>query len=144
MTTLVKPSHKLTFRDRLSQLSFEQAVRLLGDEGRKMLIRGANREINIREQVYFGGDLLRVTFPSPAGPPEAIATLTLSPDARDRLRWNCDRCDVVCEHVGAMFSLILEYKTVLGLAAPPPKREKAIDLSEQAIVEQALADRRER
>jgi hypothetical protein len=144
MTTLVKPSHKLTFRDRLSQLNFEQAVKLLGDNGRKLILKGSAREIHPREDIYLAGDLLRVSFPSPRGGSEAIATLTLSADARDRLRWNCDRCDVACEHVGAMFSFVLENKTTLGLAAPPPEREVATDLSEEAVVAQALADRRER
>ena len=30
----VKPGHLLTFRDRLSRLSFEQACKLLGPSGR--------------------------------------------------------------------------------------------------------------
>lgn len=144
MTTLVKPSHKLTFRDRLSQLNFEQAAKLLGEDGKKLILKGSAREIRLREDVYFGGDLLRVSFPSPGGGNEAIATLTLSADVPDRLRWNCDRCALACEHVGALFSFLLETKTGLGLAAPPPERAAAADLSEEAIVERALADRRER
>jgi hypothetical protein len=43
MTTLVKPSHKLTFRDRLSQLNFEQAAKLLGVEGKKLILKGSVR-----------------------------------------------------------------------------------------------------
>jgi hypothetical protein len=144
MTTLVKPSHRLTFRDRLSQLNFEQAAKLLGEEGKRLILKGSAREIRLREDVYLGGDLLRVTFPLPGGGTEAIATLTLAADVPDRLRWNCDRCALACEHVGAMFSFLLETKMGLGLAAPPPERKAAADLSETAIVERALADRRER
>jgi hypothetical protein len=144
MTTRVKPSHKLTFRDRLSQLNFEQAAKLLGEEGKKLILKGSAREIRLREDVYLGGDLLRISFPSPSGGNEAIVTLTLSADARDRLHWNCDRCSFACEHVGALFSFVLETKIGLGLAAPPPERKVPAELSEDAIVEQALSDRRER
>ena len=48
-------------------------------------------------------------------------------------------------HVGATFSLILEEKSALGLAAPPPEpRTPAESLSEDELVERALADRAER
>jgi hypothetical protein len=144
MTALVKPSSKLTFRDRLSQLSFEQAAKLLGDQGKKLILKGSVREIRLREDVYLGGDLFRVSFPSPAGGTEAIATLTFTSDAPDWLRWNCDRCAFACEHVGAMFSFLLETKMGLGLAAPPPERTVTDTLNEETIIEQALADRRAR
>ncbi|MCH8840535.1 MAG: DEAD/DEAH box helicase, partial [Planctomycetes bacterium] len=49
-----------------------------------------------------------------------------------------------CEHAGAAFALMLEEKTALGLAAPPPERVPVESLSEQELVEQALADREER
>ena len=81
MAGLVKPSSKLTFRDRLSQLSFEKAAKLLGDDGKKLILKGSAREVRLREDVYLGGDLFRVSFPSPAGGMEAIATLTVASDA---------------------------------------------------------------
>ena len=130
MTTLVKPGNKLTFQDRLSHLNFEQAAKLLGPNGKKLIIKGSAREVRLREDVYLGGDLLRVSFPAPAGGTEAIATLTLSSDAPQRLRWNCDRCETACEHVGALFSFLLENKSGLRLAAPPPERETAKELNE--------------
>jgi superfamily II DNA or RNA helicase len=144
MTTLVKPGNKLTFQDRISHLNFERAAKLLGPSGKKLIIEGSAREVRLREDVHLGGDLLRVSFPSPAGGVEAIATMTLSSDAPQRLRWNCDRCETACEHVGALISFLLENKSGLRLAAPPPERETANELSEEAIVERALADRRER
>jgi superfamily II DNA or RNA helicase len=140
----VKPSHKLTLHDRLSRLTFDQACKLLGDEGRKLIMQGSRREIDVREHVYLGGDLLRVTFPEPGGKVEAVTTLTLMADRKDRLHWNCDRCFRACEHVGAMFSLVLENKVGLGLAAAPPEREPAGELSEEELVGRALADREER
>ena len=116
MTTLVKPGNKLTFQDRLSHLNFEQAAKLLGPKGKKLIIQGSAREVRLREEVYLGGDLLRVSFPSPAGGMEAIATLTLSSDAPQRLRWNCDRCETACEHVGACFRFC--WRTSRGFAWP--------------------------
>ena len=58
----VKPINKLTFHDRLSRLTFLQAAKLLGEEGRKLIMRGAKYEIDVKEDVHLSGDLLRVTF----------------------------------------------------------------------------------
>ena len=102
--TTVKPSAKLTLHDRLSRLTFDLACKLLGTEGKKLILQGSKREIDLREDVYFGGDLLRVSFRGPNGKTEANATITLMDEHRDRLHWNCDRCFRPCEHVGAMFS----------------------------------------
>src|SRR3990172_9838737 len=62
-----KPSHKLSFRDRLSRLSFEQACKLLGPKGQRLIQQGGKREIDLKEHVYLGGDLLRVRFPGIGG-----------------------------------------------------------------------------
>ena len=140
----VKPAHLLTFHDRLSRLHFEQAAKLLGPEGKKLISAGSKWDIHGPDDVYLGGDLLRITFPGPDGP-WAICTLTMAARAKDRLLCNCDRCSGACEHLGAMFSYVLEHKTQLGLAVAPPEREKnVVDLHEDAVVAQALADRKER
>src|SRR5712691_9073883 len=135
----VKPIHKLTFHDRLSRLTFDQAAKLLGEEGRKLIMHGAKYEIDVKEEVYLTGDLLRVRLRD-----GAVATLTLMSEAVARLHWNCNQCDTACEHVGAMFSMLLESKTQLGLAAPPPERTAVASLNEQQLVWQAVADRQER
>ena len=49
-----------------------------------------------------------------------------------------------CEHAGAAFSLILEEKLALGLADAPPERAPVESQSEEALVAQALAERKER
>jgi hypothetical protein len=136
MTT--KPSHRLTLRDRLSRLTFTQACKLLGNEGRQLIQRGGNWEIDIEEQVYLEGDLFRVKFD------DAVVSITLMADAKDRLHWNCTACEWPCEHAGAAFSLLLEEKTALGLAAPPPERIPVESLSEEQLVARALAERDER
>src|SRR4029079_1324543 len=61
--TTVKASGQLTLRDRLSRLTFEQACKLLGPEGRKLIQRGSQWEVNLDEDVYLGGDLFRLKCP---------------------------------------------------------------------------------
>lgn len=138
----VKPSHRLTLRDRLSRLSLEQAAQLLGRRGRKLILDGAKWEIDPAEDVFLGRSLLRVTLRG-AGGVAAVTTLSLADHARDRLLWSCDRCPDPCEHVGAMFSLVLEQKTQLGLAVPPEPAGGG-DLSEEELVARAIAERAQR
>jgi hypothetical protein len=142
--TTVKPSHKLTFRDRLSQLNFEQARKLLGKDAKRLIHQGAKFAVDLKQDVYLGGDLLRVTFRDPDGRVQANATLTMSAEARDRLLWNCDLCRCTCEHVGALFSIALEDKMELGLSAAPAEREIALDLTEEELVARATKEREER
>jgi superfamily II DNA or RNA helicase len=142
--TTTKATGKLTLRDLLSHLSFTQACKLLGQHGKQYIVEGSKLHIDEPEQVYFGGDLVRVTYPECAGEPEAIATLTLKSDQKDRLQWNCTRCTGPCEHVGGLLSLVLENKTAFGLAAAPPERVPVESLSEPELVQLALAEREER
>jgi hypothetical protein len=51
---------------------------------------------------------------------------------------------MLCEHIGAAFSLILDEKMTLGLAAPRPERVPVESLSERELIEQAIEERRER
>ena len=88
--------------------------------------------------MYLGNDLFRLSLG------DAIVTITLMAEARQRLHWNCTRCDQACEHAGAAFSLVLEEKMALGLAAPPPERVPVEALSEKELVRQAVEDRRQR
>src|SRR5262245_19659844 len=142
--TAVKSGSELTLRDRLSRLTFEKACKLLGPFGRKLIMKGGARSIVIDEQVYLGDDLFRLTLRGPSGEVEAIVTITPMAEARERLHWRCDLCHAACEHVGAAFSLILEAKTPLGLAAPPPERVPVESLSEEELVIVALKERKER
>jgi superfamily II DNA or RNA helicase len=142
--TTVKASGELTLRDRLSRLTFEKACKLLGPNGKKLIPCGGHWPIKLDEDVYLGDDLFRLTCPSYSDQPGAIVTITLMAEARDRLHWRCDQCEGACEHVGAAFSTILESKTALGLAAPPPERVPVESLSEEALVKLALDERMER
>jgi hypothetical protein len=124
-TAKVLPSGRLSLKDRLSRLTFSEVCKLLGPQGRQLIQRHANTwEFKLREDVYLGADLFRLRFPghSDDGSP-LVVTITLMAEARNRLHFRCNRCRQVCDHVGAAFSLILEEKLALGLAAPPKPRE---------------------
>jgi hypothetical protein len=138
MTT--KQTRDLTLRDRLSRLDFLHACKLLGEQGKKLIQQGGRHEFKLPDDVYLGDDLFRVRVD------EAIVTITRMAEARERLHWHCDRCQSACYHAGAAFALVLEEKTTLGLAAPPPeKRRVPIEsLAEDDLVARALAERRER
>ena len=141
------PSAKLSLRDRLSHLTFIDACKLLGAEGRKLIQESASLwDLDPVEDARLTGDLFTVKFPKEKGDTDpTIVSITLMAEVRQRLHWNCSKCFSACEHVGATFSLILEEKSALGLAAPPPEpRTPAESLSEDELVERALADRAER
>jgi superfamily II DNA or RNA helicase len=139
------PSDRLSLKDRLSRLTFADASKLLGADGRKLIQGSANDwMIRIPDDVYLGEDLLRVRFPAPLGAKPVIVMVTLMAEARGRLHYRCDQCETACDHVGAVFSLILEEKTALGLAAPPPERTPVESLADDDLVAQALADRAQR
>lgn len=137
-TTRTGSTRELTLKDRLSRLTYMQACKLLGTEGERLIRHGGAREIDIDEDVHFGGDLFRLRLNG------VVVTITQMAEAKQRLHWNCTACDGACEHVGAAFSLILEEKMALGLAAPPPERIPVESLSEQELVEQAISQRQER
>ena len=45
MTTKVKPSRRLTLHDRLSRLDFLQACKLLGENGKKLILKGEEHKL---------------------------------------------------------------------------------------------------
>jgi hypothetical protein len=149
MTTTVtrtRPSGQLSLKDRLSRLTFVDACKLLGPTGAKLIQNSANlNDIKIAEDVRLSEDLFRLRLPgeAPDGQPVDV-TITLMDEARQRLEWNCSQCFQACEHVGAAFSLILEDKLALGLAAPPKPRVPIESLGEEELVAKALAERAER
>ncbi|MBI2193575.1 MAG: DEAD/DEAH box helicase [Planctomycetes bacterium] len=134
----VKAGKDLTLRDLLSRLTYVQACRLLGPNGKKLIQAGGAHPVDIESQVALQGDLFRLRLPW------CVVTMTVMAGVRGRLRWNCTACDRACEHVGAAFSLILDEKTALGLAAPPPEDLPMELLDEKALEEWALSERRER
>jgi superfamily II DNA or RNA helicase len=138
MAVATKTEKELKLKDRLSRLTYRQACKLLGPEGTDLIRQGGKFDVRLDSDVYLGGDLFRLNIDG------AVATITLKAEARKRLHFNCTQCDRSCEHVGAAFSVILEEKTALGLAAPPKERNPVESLSETDLVQRAIEERQER
>lgn len=136
---VTKKSNRLTLRDRLSRLTYTQACQLLGEDGKRVIAEGGKRGIeDLEEAFYLGDDLFRLNVE------DAIVTITLMAERRDRLHFHCDQCSTVCEHIGAAVSVILEEKLLLGLSKPPEERVPVESLSDDELVARALEDRRVR
>ncbi len=140
MGTLPQPSRAPRFRDRLSHLSLEDASRILGPDGRRLLTRGGALELAAPDDLRIDEHEARVQWePGPGG---LTARLFFDPSVRGGLRAVCSACTRPCEHVGGLLSILLEQKTDLGLAAPPPDVIRATD--EEDLVAQALEERAKR
>jgi len=131
----ISTRNALTLQDRLSRLTYLRACKLLGEEGKRLIQLGGTYEIDIDEQVTMDGDVFRVRLP------ECVATIALTAHATQQLRCDCTACSATCEHVGAALSLILEEKTALGLAVPPPEGDPVESLTEQELICQAIEAR---
>ena len=139
-----KKSELLTLKDRLSQLNYNEACKLLGPEGRSLIQQGsAYQTEDFGRDVFLGDDLFRFNLRNAGWSDGAhpIVTITLMAEEQQRLRFNCTHCHAMCEHVGAAVSLILEEKSALGLATVPPDEIPMESLSEEELVAQALAER---
>ena len=132
-----KLADALTLKDRLSRLTFVEACKLLGEGGAKLIRQGAKLEID-PANVELNDFLLRVSLAN------ATVTICLSKAARQRLEWHCTACHENCEHVGAAFSLVLEDKSLLGLAEAPTDDTPLELLTEAQLVERMLAERQKR
>jgi superfamily II DNA or RNA helicase len=130
--------HMRTLRDKLSHLSFLQACKLLGPKGQALIMEGGKFEIDIFNQVSLKDDRFRLTLE------DAVVEINLSDDKRQRFNLRCSLCNGACVHQGAALSLILEEKLTLGLSAPPPERRPVESLDEAALVDRAIAERRQR
>src|SRR5438045_7298240 len=117
-----KKSTELTLIVKLSRLSYQQTLKLLGSDGPKLLRAGDTWDFRIEEDVYLNEDLFRLKFPLAPGETESppVVTISLMDPSNGRLRWNCTGCESLRWHVGAAISFILGEKLTLGLAAPLP------------------------
>ncbi len=127
-------------RDRLAHLNYRQACKLLGPKGPKLIREGGRMDIDPEAQVNLGVDTLTLKLNG------LKAQIRLDNRKPGHLAFACSQCRGVCEHVGAAFSLVLEEKLSLGLAAPPEEKQsgKSLDVSEQDLIEKALEERLER
>jgi SNF2 family DNA or RNA helicase len=128
----------LTLKDKLSHLNYRKACKLLGGEGEKLIMKGGKFDIDIDGQVEFTNGTFNLNLP------DALVTISHTPEADQYLRFRCSSCETVCIHVGAAFSLVLEEKLALGLAAPPPEKTPVESLSEEEAIQQAIDERTQR
>jgi len=127
-----------TLKDKLSHLTYMQAVKLLGIQGKALLMMGGKFDIDVFEQVTLDNERFQLKLE------DAIVDIRLDPMKPQRIQMTCSACPAICEHQGAALSLILEEKTALGLAAPPPERVPVESLSDTELIDQAISDRKER
>src|SRR6266704_6572522 len=73
-----KKSTELTLIDKLSRLSYQQTLRLLGSDGPKLLRAGDSWDFRIEEDVYLNEDLFRLKFPLAPGETESPPVVTIS------------------------------------------------------------------
>lgn len=130
-------SKDLTLRDKLSHLTYTQACRLLGAEGKQLLLEGGRFDLDMTD-VKLSPHVLTARVQG------ATVRVFLHNAANRGLTFSCSQCDQACEHAGATFSSILEEKLALGLARPPKERTPVESLGEKELVRRALADREER
>jgi superfamily II DNA or RNA helicase len=128
----------ITLKDKLSHLSYIQACKLLGPQGKQLILEGGKYAIDPFEQVTLNNRRFSLALK------EARVDITLDPNKRQRLNIRCSACPVACDHQGAALSLILEEKLSLGLSAPPPERIPMESLSDEALLKDAIADRTQR
>ncbi len=95
-----KPGERLTLRDRLSRLTFTDACKLLGPDGKWLIKAGSAVDFKLPEDVYLGDDLLRVSLGHDRAGQPVVVSITLMAEARQRLHYNCTHCRGACEHVG--------------------------------------------
>ena len=87
-----KKSTALTLIDKLSRLSYQQTLKLLGSDAPRLLRAGDKWDFRLEEDVYLGPDLFRLKFPPAAGEREServIVMISLTDPAYGRLQWRC-------------------------------------------------------
>ena len=115
----------ITLRDKLSHLSYTQACKLLGPQGKQLILEGGKFDIDLFEQVKLSKERFSLNVEN------AAVTITLDNRSTQRLNIECNVCSGLCAHQGAALSLILEEKLALGLSAPPPEIVPMESLSEE-------------
>ena len=132
-----KPADRTLF-DHLSRLDLAAAERMLGAHGKLLIMEGGKTEYDTEEAATLTAD--KFTF-------RHGTTVTIQLNSARRLQIECDgsRCqDNPCIHQGAALSCILEDKVALGLSVEPEQSIPFEQLDNQTLLEQALAERKER
>jgi superfamily II DNA or RNA helicase len=141
-----KPSSKLTLHDRLSRLTPIQAEKLLGPEGRKLMMEGSrNFQLDIVSDVKLTTKRLRVHFPKATEKKRnAEVVIDLSDHKQQRLQINCTPCQRAEIMKGAVLDLVLNEKLALGLSIEAEESIPWELLDEPELIEHAIQQRQKR
>jgi len=128
----------MTLFQQLSRFNLRLAIKLLGPNIEKLMLKGGQREIDVAAQVQLSKNVFRLTLP------DALVSIVEDQKSEHKMRFLCSSCEGLCEHIGAALSLVLEEKTTLGLAKEPPEDIKQLDLTENELVARELMRRADR
>ncbi|MGN6545040.1 MAG: DEAD/DEAH box helicase [Aureliella sp.] len=139
---LHRVTKRLSLRDRLSQLTYRAACRLLGQDGESLLRRSGEFDLSPAAHLKLFDDTLVATVPD-ASLPGQIARVTLveKTSRSGGLQMNCDQCGTTCLHGAAALAAVLENKLALGLSEAPDLREPIENLTEKELILRALGER---
>src|SRR5271154_6592582 len=113
---LAKASRAPSPGDRISLPSFDEACKVLGRDGKRLLIRGGS--LDASTDVHLDDDEARMQWAP------GLRSRIFFDATRGRLGAACSTCSQPCVHVAGLLSILLEQKTDLGLAAPPPEIDR--------------------
>lgn len=143
--TPIKATGELTLFDLLSRLTIEQAERLLGPDGKRLIIEGG--KVNVDPEIHTSLNAREYWFRDPGR--MADVRVTLDPTRKSKLLVSCTCTDCSadnrhCESKGAALSFLLEEKYTLGLSEEPGEYAAFERLDDEELCRRALAEREER
>jgi hypothetical protein len=78
-----------TLKDKLSRLTYTQACKLLGENGRSLIMQGGHYEIDFEDTVHLDNERFTLQVDG------AVVSITLSDKVQNSLDFQCDSCDRV-------------------------------------------------
>ena len=135
---------RLTLRDRLSQLTYRGACRLLGSDGAEQLKQASSFAETLSDIRLLGDTLRARVADSSLSGGSTYVTITEMTGRSGGLHLTCEKCQGACQHVAATLSTVLENKVQFGLAEVPDMREPLENLTEKELILRAVAEREAR
>lgn len=141
--TTRKTARTLSLYDRLSRLTYDDACKLLGPSGKRLIMEGGKLEIDAPAQVELTPAAFRLRLPGANGK-QGVVTVQLDKRRRLGLTVQCRGAHEPAIARGAALSFILQEKVYLGLAAEPDQNQPFELLDEAQLLERALRERAQR
>ncbi|MEX0915022.1 MAG: hypothetical protein WDZ60_03945, partial [Wenzhouxiangellaceae bacterium] len=135
-----KTARSQSLYDRLSRLTYEDACKLLGAAGKRLLSEGGKLEIDAPAQVELTPTVFRLRLPGLNGD-EAVVTIQVDKERRQGLAVQCRGGRNPGVARGAALAFILEEKQYLGLASMPNQDQPFELLDDPELEEWALRER---